>query len=120
MAQSYENLNIWKSSMDLTEKVYLITKKFPREEVYGIVSQMRRSAVSIPSNIAEGSSRQSEKDYSRFIEIAIGSLKELENLFRITDRLGYTDIKITDALFVSMQELGQSLGAFRKYLLKLK
>jgi four helix bundle protein len=118
MAQSYENLKIWKSSMDLTERVYLITKKFPKEEVYGIVSQMRRSSVSIPSNISEGSSRQSVKDYSRFIEIAIGSLKELENLFHISNRLGYTDPKSTEDLFDAMQQLGQSLGAFRKYLLK--
>ena len=72
-----EKLQVWQSAMDLAETVYKITDKFPKTEIFGITDQMRRAAVSIPSNIAEGRGRSSTKDFVRFLNIAKGSLYEL-------------------------------------------
>lgn len=85
--RSYEDLIVWQKSMDLTEAIYKLTEKFPKEEKYGLVSQMRRSAVSIPSNIAEGSRRRSIKDTARFLLIAFGSGSELETQTKLSKRL---------------------------------
>ena len=87
----YQDLEVWQKSMILVEEIYKLTKNFPSEERYGLVSQIRRSAVSIPSNIAEGKSRGTRKDYCRFIYIASGSLAELETQIQISIRLGYLD-----------------------------
>ena len=70
--RNFRNLEVWKEAIDLASLVYTVTKKFPKQEQYGLVSQINRCSVSIPSNIAEGCSRSSEKEYSRFLEIAIG------------------------------------------------
>ena len=85
----YKNLEVWKKSIELVKEVYVITKSYPNDEKFGIVSQMRRAAVSIPSNIAEGSTRYSDKDSSRFIDIAIGSIAELETQLIISKELGF-------------------------------
>lgn len=118
MAQSYENLKIWQKAIALAEQIYSVTKKFPKEEIFGITSQIRRAVVSVSSNIAEGSSRSSKKDYCRFVDISLGSLKEVENLTIISLRLGYIDVNFSDKLLVEASELGKLLGGFRKYLLK--
>src|ERR1700687_2262716 len=76
--RSYRGLLVWRQAMDLTRDCYLLTKGFPREELYGLISQIRRAAVSIPANIAEGSGRTTRKDYATFLRIAQGSLRELE------------------------------------------
>jgi len=78
MREGFKSLIVWQKSMDLADKVFQLTKKFPRDELYGLTSQMRRAAVSIPSNIAEGSRRSSKKDYAQFLRIASGSAVELE------------------------------------------
>lgn len=75
---SYKELIVWKKSIELVREIYLLTEKFPKSEAYGIVSQMRRAAVSIPSNIAEGYGRKSQKEYSHFYSISYGSALELE------------------------------------------
>lgn len=75
---NFKKLNIWLNSMSLAKDVYLITSSFPKEEKFGLVSQFNRCCVSVPSNIAEGSSRSSNKEFSHFIKIALGSLFELE------------------------------------------
>ena len=85
----YKNLEVWKKSIELVKDVYVITKSYPNDEKFGIVSQMRRAAVSIPSNIAEGATRYSDKDSSRFIDIAIGSIAELETQLIISKELGF-------------------------------
>jgi four helix bundle protein len=77
--QSYRDLEVWQQGMALAEVCYRITKTFPREEIYGMVSQIRRAAVSVPANIAEGYGRQYRNDYVRFLRIAQGSLKRTRN-----------------------------------------
>lgn len=118
MAQSYENLKVWQDSIELAARVYKMTKAFPKEEQFGLVSQMRRAAISISSNIAEGSSRKTKKDYTRFLDIAIGSLNEVESQLHIAVKLNFLESKDARPLFDTMQGLGNSLGGFRKYLQK--
>ena len=81
----HKKLDVWKYSMDLVVHVYKITSNFPKSEVYGLTSQMRRCAVSVPSNIAEGAARNSNKEYNRFLAIALGSLSELETQLLIAE-----------------------------------
>lgn len=85
----YENLRVWQQSMDLVVAVYELVKTFPREELYALTDQIKRSAVSIPSNIAEGGSRNSKKEFVQFLYIALGSASELETQLRIAQRVGY-------------------------------
>jgi four helix bundle protein len=85
--QSYKDLIVWQKSMQLTVLIYKLTEKFPKSEIYGLTSQMRRCSISIPSNIAEGSRRSTKKDYSHFMSIAFGSGSELETQIEITKRL---------------------------------
>ncbi|MBI5138461.1 MAG: four helix bundle protein [Candidatus Vogelbacteria bacterium] len=92
-AQSYKNLIVWQKSMEVVSFVYSLTRKFPREEIFGITSQMRRSAVSIPSNIAEGSRRGSRKDYRNFMLIAYGSGAELETQLEISKREKFANLE---------------------------
>lgn len=86
---NYKKLDAWKESMKLVKLVYEITQDFPDEEKYGLVSQLRRASVSIPSNIAEGCSRSSNKEYKRFVEIALGSILELETQLIIATELNF-------------------------------
>ncbi|CAN5577273.1 four helix bundle protein [soil metagenome] len=86
---AYRKLRIWQSGFQLTIHVYRITREFPRDELYGLTSQMRRAAVSIPSNIAEGSSRRSTADFLRFLTISAGSINELDTQVEIASALGY-------------------------------
>jgi four helix bundle protein len=76
--KTHKDLEVWKRSLDLVEKVYSMTRSFPKEEVYGLTLQMRRSAVSVPSNIAEGAARGSKKEFIQFLYIALGSLEEFK------------------------------------------
>jgi four helix bundle protein len=87
--KSYKELIVWQKSIELVKKVFLLTQKFPKSELYGITSQMRRAVVSIPSNIAEGYGRRSTKEYTHFYKIAYGSALELETQIIITKDLKY-------------------------------
>lgn len=87
--RSYRDLEVWKRSMDLVVSIYNITGEFPQSELYGLTSQLRRSAVSIPSNIAEGSSRNSTKEFIQFLHISNGSLSEVETQLELALRLNY-------------------------------
>lgn len=98
MNSGFRNLNVWKKATELVLKVYQVTKNFPKEEVYGLTSQIRRCAVSIPSNIAEGSERSTHKDFANFARIAKGSIAELETQLLIALNLGYIDKKACENL----------------------
>lgn len=87
--KSYKDLQIWKVSMDFVVEVYKLTDKFPSSELYSLTSQIRRSSVSIPSNIAEGSSRRNTKEYIQFLYISKGSLSEVETQLEIANKLSY-------------------------------
>jgi four helix bundle protein len=96
----HKNLDVWKKSMDLVEVIYKMTQQFPDAEKFGLTSQMRRSAVSIPSNIAEGAARKGDKELIQFLYIALGSIAELETQYLIAVRLEFTnkDVVIEDLL----------------------
>src|SRR5436305_7707459 len=87
--RNYQDLIVWQRAMDLVVAVYRFTAALPKQETYGLVSQMRRASVSIPSNIAEGQGRGGSPEFVRFLHIAHGSLRELETQVFICDRLGY-------------------------------
>lgn len=89
--KSYKDLELWLVSMNFVTEVYTLTKSFPKEELYGLTSQMRRCAISIPSNIAEGAGRKGTKEFIQFLWIANGSLSEFETQIEIAQRLGYID-----------------------------
>jgi len=89
--KSYKDLELWQVSMNFVSEVYTLTKSFPKEELYGLTSQIRRCAISIPSNIVEGSSRKGTKEFIQFLWIANGSLSEFETQIEIVQKLGYLD-----------------------------
>ncbi|NBB75151.1 MAG: four helix bundle protein [Bacteroidetes bacterium] len=89
--ESYRDLKVWQRGVDLTERIYAVTQPFPVEERFGLVAQLRRAAVSIPSNIAEGWGRMSTGDFIRFLSIARGSLTEVETQVIVAHRLGFID-----------------------------
>jgi four helix bundle protein len=89
MKRDFKNIKVWKSADDLATLIYSATRAFPKEELFGIVSQIRRAAVSIPSNIAEGAARKNIKEYLQFLYIAQGSIAELEYLLHLSVRIGY-------------------------------
>ena len=87
--KGHKDLDVWKYSMDLVEEIYSLTRIFPNSEVYGLTSQMKRSAVSIPSNIAEGAARKGDKEFIQFLYVAMGSLSELETHLILSKRLKF-------------------------------
>src|SRR5688572_5735487 len=106
---SYRDLIVWQKSMSLVTEVYLITNVFPSSEVYGLSSQIRRSAISIPSNIAEGYGRNATGDYKRFLQIGVGSLFELQTQIEIALNLTYIQKTTFDALYEKTKELERML-----------
>ena len=86
---NHKDLDVWKLSMTFVKDIYQLTSKFPDSEKFGIVSQLRRAAVSIPTNIAEGAARQSDKEFTQFLYISLGSLSEAETLVSISNDLGF-------------------------------
>ena len=89
--KNFQDLRIWQIGIEVVKDIYILTKKFPKEELYGLTSQMRRSAVSIPSNIAEGFRRYHNKEYKQFLHIALGSCAELETQIIIANELDYVN-----------------------------
>ena len=111
---NHKNLTVWSKSIELAEEIYKITKEFPKEELYGIVSQIRRSAVSISANIAEGAARNSNKEYIQFLYIALGSLSELETELIISNRVGYLKNEIIFKKLIEIKKLLLGLIKYRK------
>ncbi len=110
---SYKDLTVWQKAMDLVEECYRLTNDFPRNEEFGLKSQIRRAAVSIPSNIAEGSVRHSSNEYCRFLAIALGSTAELETQIELGRRLGYIHDADVQSLVNGCQEVGKMLNGLR-------
>ena len=106
----YSDLKVWQKSMDMAVDIYTMVKGLPREELYGLSDQMRRAAVSVPSNIAEGHQRSSTRDYIRFLNIAKGSLGEIETQIILCKRLGYIGDNKQMELLLRCEEIGKMLS----------
>ena len=115
--RSYKDLTVWQAAMDLVERVYALTRQFPKHEMYALTVQVQRSAVSVPSNIAEGHARRSTKEYERYVSIALGSLAELETQLLIAERLRYIRseeirqlLELADGIGKMLRGLGKALN----------
>ena len=114
---SYKRLKVWEKSKNLCLFIYKLTNKFPKEETYGLISQIRRCVISIPSNIAEGYAKSSIKENLRFIEIAYGSYYELNTQIEIAQELGYIEFEDDFSKFKEMsEELGKMIYSYIKVL----
>ena len=113
---NFRNLTIWLRSIKLVTEIYKLTNTFPGHERFGLTSQMQRAAVSIPTNIAEGSAKTSDKDFVRFLEIALGSLLELETELTIALNLQYIDLQIFENIQNEIIELQKMITGFKNKL----
>ena len=113
---NFRQLNIWKDAMKLAKAVYVLTSSFPPHEKYGLISQINRAVVSVPSNIAEGSSRNSNKEFSHFLSIAIGSLFELETQIILAYDFGFIDQDNIETVIAEIIILQKMITNFRKTL----
>jgi four helix bundle protein len=110
----FRKLLIWQKSMALITKIYFSTNNFPKEEIFGLTSQIRRSSISIPSNIAEGSGRESDKDFLRFLNISTGSLFEMQTQLEIAKNITYLNQEEFNNLYEDSREVERMLVAFIK------
>ncbi len=115
--EGYRDLIVWQKSIVLVKQVYQLTQNFPDDEKFGLVSQMRRAAVSIPSNIAEGQARRTTGDYVRFVSIAKGSLAELDTQLIVAIELSFCTRIQTKEVFLLMVEIRKMLNALRRSLM---
>ena len=107
MIRSYKDLDIWKRDVELVKNIYQVTKDFPKSETYALVDQIRRAAISIPSNIAEGHTRQHKKEFKQFLFIALGSLAEFETQLIIAEKLGYLEKEKLNQSLLEMDVIGK-------------
>ena len=107
--RSYRDLQVWQLGMDLAEACYLLTKRFPKDELFGMTSQIRRAASSVPANIAEGYGRDSKGEYIQFLRVAQGSLKELETHLTLSTRVGLMSESETKNVLEECDHLGRML-----------
>ncbi len=110
VVRDYRDLIVWQKAMDLVEAIYRATGTFPRDEIYGLISQLRRAAVSIPSNIAEGNGRNTTRDYLNFLGMAYGSVKEVETQVLIAERLRYIDSDQAGQLVAITEEVARLIS----------
>ena len=106
-SRSYRDLEVWKLSIDFVKEMYVVTNGFPHTEIYGLTNQMRRAAVSIPSNIAEGQGRNSSKEFRQFLAISLGSTAELETQLIISNNIGYIEGGELNNLLEKLDESGR-------------
>jgi four helix bundle protein len=114
--KSFKELIVWQESVVLAEMIYSMTRSFPKEELFGLTSQMRRSAVSIASNIAEGYGRANRKEYLHFLSVSTGSLHELETQLIIANRVSIVQKEVFDEVFLKIQVVNKILFALRRSL----
>lgn len=112
MVNSYKDLHVWQRGIDLCKDIYLVTKMFPKTEIYGLTSQIRRCSVSIPSNIAEGNARAHTLEYKQFLRISFGSTAELETQLLLSYQIGYLKQE-------QLENFSVQLAIIRKMLIKL-
>jgi four helix bundle protein len=113
----YKQLRVWSEAHELTKSIYRETTSFPKSELYGLTNQIRRAAISVPGNLAEGSSRKSNSDFARFVEIAHGSANELEYQLFLSFELGYLSESTHNTLQVNITKLLKGLHQLRLSLL---
>ena len=118
--ESYQQLEVWKKAMSLVTEVYQQTQTYPKEEIYALAIQIRRSAISIPANIAEGWGRKNTKEYVQFLRISRGSLLELETHLIISANLNYLSQQSLESLSQKIQEISKMLNAMIKKLSGIK
>lgn len=118
MAFRFEHLNIWQNSIQFSSTIYKITKKFPRDEQFALVDQLRRAANSISANIAEGSGSSSKKDFSHYLDIAIKSAYEVVSHLYIAEQQGYINLETKNELYRETEILVKKIKAFRIWLVK--
>ena len=116
MVKSYQDLIVWQKAVELAEAVYRATRGFPKEELYGLVSQMRRAAVSVPSNIAEGQARESRGEFVQFLGHARGSLAELHTQTILAERLNMLSTAAADEVRQQIEQVGKLLSGLRRSL----
>ena len=114
---NFEKLGVWQKAIDFADAVYRITKAYPNDERFGLTNQMRRAAVSVSSNIEEGTSRSSHHDYARFVEIATGSVFEVVSQSFVSQRQGLLDETNFQHLYAAAEELSRMLSGLRAYLI---
>jgi len=112
--KSYRDLEVWQKAMDLVVICYQIANEFPKNEIYGLASQLQRAAVSVPANIAEGRERQYSKEFLQHLSIAYGSLAEVETHVQIAERLDYIDSNKVEQILEKTSEVGKMLNGLRK------
>lgn len=117
--QNYKDLKIWEKLFNLIFDIYQLTKVFPSDEKFGLISQIRRYAISIPSNIAEGHGRRSNKEFARFLNIAIGSANELETQILISEKLKYITLENSIKNIDNINQIIKMIMAFKNKLLTI-
>ena len=116
LMKTHKDLDVWKRSLEFVTDIYKISRNFPKEEMYGITSQIRRSAVSIPSNISEGAARSSDKEFAHFISISLGSIAETETQLIITRNLGYISEVDFNQLEIKLTEIRKLALGLKKFI----
>ena len=116
--KGFRELRVWQKAMDLVEEVYLLTQDFPKQETYGLMSQVRRAVISVPSNIAEGHTREHIKEYLHHLSIAQASLAEVETQLEIATRLKFLRPRQLSELLPEINSLGKQLYALRNALVR--
>ena len=114
--KNYKELLIWQKGIEIVKKIYQLIKQFPSEEKYGLTSQVNRAAISIPANIAEGSGRNSDKDYARFLQVALGSAFEVQTYLVIAKEMKLADIKDIEETEILLEEEIKMIHRFIKKL----
>lgn len=110
----FEKLDVWQKSVDVANEVYRLTREFPDYEKFGLANQMRRAAVSISSNIAEGSSRESKKDFARFLQIAYGSVMEVVSQLHIAQRQDFIPKEDARKLYLNCEEIARMISGLKR------
>src|SRR5687768_4752670 len=112
--KSYRDLDVWQRSMRLAKRIYQVTQKFPGHERFGLTNQLRRAAVSVPSNLAEGHARFGPGEFSRFISITMGSVAEIETQVLLSNDLGYITSEVTQEVLAELDAIGKMLRGLAK------